>query len=109
MLSLSTILDSVNPDVYSRVLEPAHTHIYTNESINWLCQKYNWKVLGDWRFGADIADLLRIIMVKLNLQGDKNFAQICKENLVGIMDDLQHILDKNNFCSDIHILVEKTS
>lgn len=107
MLAYTSMLESVNPKVYARVLHAAHTHIYTEESIAWLCKKYNWRPLGDWRFGSDAADILRTIMVELELQGDTKFSQFCKEKYVDIIDDLQYVMDKHGCCSDIHILVEK--
>lgn len=108
MFSLAAVIDSMNSnDIYARTLHSAHTHIYTDESIKWLCKKYNWKVLGDWRFGADTADLLRTIMITAESHGDKEFAKIVRDKFVTFMDDLQHVIDKNYFCSDIHILLEK--
>lgn len=108
MFSLASVIDSINSnDIYARILHSAHTHIYSDESIKWICNKYNWKVLGDWRFGADAADLLRTIMITAESNGDKEFAKVCRDKFVEMMDDLQHVIDKNYFCSDIHILVEK--
>ena len=109
MLAYTSMLESVNPKVYARVLHAAHTHIYTEESIAWLCKKYNWEPVGDWRFGSDAADVLRTIMVELELQGDVQFAQFCKEKYVDIIDDLQYVMDKHGCCSDIHILVKKNN
>ena len=108
MFAVTSMLESVEPNVYARVLHAAHTHIYTEESIAWLCKKYGWKALGEWRFGSDAADILRTIMVKLEMQGDHEFAEVCKEKYVGLIDDLQYVIDKHSCCSDTHILVEKT-
>ena len=107
MFSVTSMLDSVNSDVYGRVLHAAHTHIYTEESIKWINQKYHWKVLGEWRFGSDIADILRMIMVKAERNGDVLYAQECKRRLSGLIDELQSVLDRNDCCSDTHILLEK--
>ena len=108
MFSLASIIDTINPEIYARTLHAAHTHIYTEESISWLCKKYNWKPLGEWRFGADAADLLRNIMVTAENKGDEEFAKVCRDRFVPMMDNLQHVIDKNYFCSDIHILLEKS-
>ena len=109
MFSLSSVLDSVMPEnVYARVLGAAHTHIYSDESINWICNKYSWNKIGVWKFGADAADILRNIMVVAESKGDTEFAKVCRDKFVPMIDDLQHVIDKNNFCSDIHILVEKS-
>lgn len=107
MFSFTSMLQCVEPDVYARILHAAHTHIYTEESIAWICEHYGWKPLGEWRFGADAADILRTVEVKLEMQGDQELARVCHERFTGMIDDLQYAMDKKGFCSEIHILVEK--
>ncbi len=107
MFSFTSMLQAVSSDVYARILHAAHTHIYTEESIAWLCKHYGWVPLGEWRFGADVADILRTVMVKLEMQGDSKLANVCKAKFADMIDDLQIVMDKKEFCSEIHILVEK--
>ena len=107
MFSFSTILESITDNVSPRVLGAPHTHIFTNESINYICRRYSFQPLGEWRFGADIADLLRTISVELKLQGNSSLISIMREQIVPVLDDLQYILDRSDFCSEIHIVVKK--
>lgn len=107
MLSVSSLLDSVNPDVYWRVLHAAHTHIYSTESIEWLCDNYKWEKKAEWVFGSDVADLLRNIMVKATENGDVEYATAIKDMFAPMIDDLQGVIDKHRMCSDIHLLVKK--
>ena len=107
MFSCSTILESITDRVFPRVLAAEHTHIFTNESIEYICHKYSLQPIGVWRFGADIADLLRTITVELEMKGNSALAGILKKQIVPVMDDLQSILDSTEFCSDIHIVLKK--
>lgn len=106
-LSVCSMLDSVNPDVYWRVLHAAHTHVYSNESVEWLCNQYDWEKVAEWRFGSDAADLLRNIMVKAEANGDIEYAEECKRQFIPLIDDLQLIIDKHKLCSDTHVLCRK--
>ena len=63
--------------------------------------------MGEWRFGTDIVDLLRTIMVTLQNNGNVYLSEIFQEKSSRILDDMQLLIDKNNFCSEIHLLVRK--
>lgn len=107
MFSVGSMLDSVGDGVYSRVLNSSHTHIFSNESIDWICKRYRWSKEAEWRFGADASDLLRNIVAKAVEKGDIEYARTCKEMFVPMIDELQSVIDKYEMCSDIHMLVRK--
>ena len=105
MFSFSVMLETMFPFVYNRVLGGAHTHIFTDSSLEYIYKKYNMELCGEWRFGADIADLLRTMKVTMKKDGNENLISIVDENFHSIIDDLQLIIDKNHICSEIHALV----
>ena len=107
MLSYSVILESISDEVYPRVLGAEHTHIFTDESIAYLCTEYQFEKIAEWRFGADVADLLRTMMVKLESRDNGTLAHILKRKLLPVMDELQYVIDKSEFCSDTHVLLRK--
>lgn len=72
-----------------------------------MCKKYDLEVMGEWRFGTDVADLFRNVFVKLEQENNQELARIYKEHFLPILDDLQLIIDKSNFCSEIHVVAKK--
>lgn len=109
MFSYSLMIGLLNDDIMDRLLGGGeHSHLFTNESIAWLCRNYRWEIMGEWRFGADVADLLRTVTCKLSMNANGSLANYFSEKMIPILDDLQLVMDKEKFCSDIHILVKKS-
>lgn len=102
LFSLSVLLEIMNQNVFPRQLSAAHTHLYTEESIKFLCKKYNLKIEGEWWFGTDMPDLWRQFLVKTNLN-DKIFDKYLKN----LINDLQNVLDRNKVSSEVHIILKK--
>lgn len=88
MFSYSAIFESVPPTVFNRQLGGTHTHLFTNESIEWLCRRFHWKMLGAWYFGTDIADMIRMIMVESEKNGNQEISGYFKEEVAQILDRL---------------------
>ena len=78
-----------------RVLGESHTHLYTNESIEWIEKKLNIKLVGAWWFGGDIFDLHKSIFMSLSkkVQGDSVLNKF-NENFQIIWDSFQKTVDK---------------
>ena len=98
MFGLSNVLETLLPDVYNRHLGGPHTHVFSQSSLKFLCKKYNMTMIGRWQFGTDMMDLYRMCIVKNN----REFGTIVHEKLYKCLDDMQLVLDKNDFCSEIH-------
>lgn len=106
MFSYSVIIESITPEVYNRLLGSCHTHLFTQESIRFLYDHYGWNERARWQFGTDMADLLRTITVKLEKTGNSSLTTLFQDKFTDILDDLQLVIDKSGFCSEIHALVE---
>ena len=109
MFSYSVILESLFPAVFNRLLGGAHTHIFTDKSLEYLYKKLDWNVIGEWRFGTDIMDVMRTVVVQLEKDGNKYLASLFSEKISDVIDDIQLVIDKSRFCSEIHVLAKKTN
>jgi SAM-dependent methyltransferase len=108
MFSTSVALESVFQQVYPRQLSGGHTHLFTESSIEKMHRLFNLECVSQWRFGTDMMDLYRCLFVALskNEVSEKFLLQL--KNGLGLkIDELQTVLDKNDFCSEIHCLVKK--
>lgn len=98
------------PDVVQRVLSARHTHIYTRESLKWLCDEFGFAQCAAWWFGTDIADIYRDVFVTLRKQRhDESIMEKWKEMFLPLIDDMQLVMDRNKICSEGHILLKKKS
>lgn len=106
LYSFSTLLEHISPNVFPRQLSAGHTHLYTEQSLTYLANEYDLKIIGEWWFGTDITDLYRTVLT----QSQSNTACFEKEieRLLGdYIDDLQKVLDKNKVCSEVHMIFRK--
>ena len=110
MFSLSVILENVSPNVFPRQLSGGHTHLFTESSILKMHEIMNISSIGEWRFGTDIMDLYRHLMVNLEANHASNkVVDYLKIGFGHQIDALQSLLDKNHFCSEIHVVAEKNT
>jgi len=108
MFSFSVMVEQIFSTVYPRQLSGDHTHLFTEQSINWLHQNRKLNVLAEWRFGTDMMDLYRSMLVDITQKGaSPKLASFLNEGLGKNIDELQSVLDRNHFCSEIHCLVAK--
>ncbi|MBO6134097.1 MAG: methyltransferase domain-containing protein [Lachnospiraceae bacterium] len=108
MFSLSCILEAANQDCYNRHAGGTHTHLFTDESLEYLAERMGFKALASWKFGSDIMDLYRMLCVKLAANGNEKLKGYFAKRFMPLMDSLQEVVDKGEFASEIHmILVRK--
>ena len=108
MVSFSVALENIFSYIFPRHLSAGHTHLFSEDSINKMHSIMEVKSLAEWRFGTDILDLYRSFLISLKRQKcSKNFIKFFGDNFSKTIDELQFILDKNHFCSEIHILASK--
>jgi len=107
MFSFSSCFEAAFQNCYNRHTGGTHTHLFTNESIALMAQNIGFEVAYEWRFGSDINDLYRFLMVSTQQNGNPELASYFGEKFVQLMDDLQNILDKSEFSSELHFILKR--
>lgn len=107
MYSPSVLFQLSFEDVFERILYGGHTHLYSNSSINFICEKYNFEKKAEWRFGADFFDLYRSLKVKLAKNSKLDQSLIEFDNMFSpLIDKLQMVIDQNELSSETHLLLK---
>lgn len=107
MFSFSCAFEASHQKCYNRHTGGTHTHLFTNESIETFANEMGFEVAYRWRFGSDINDLYRFIMVSLEQEGNPEFASYFSDKFTPIMDELQLTLDKAEFSSELHFILRR--
>ena len=108
LFSLSVLLEIHSPDVFHRQLSGAHTHLYTEKSISYLCNEFGFDIIGEWWFGTDIVDLFRHISISLDNVGcSEKLIKQFSEVFIPLIDSLQLQIDKNHYSSEVHLVIKK--
>ena len=107
LFSLSVFLENSFEDVFPRHLSGGHTHLYTERSLKYLSKKFGLKIIGEWWFGTDIADLYRSILVSSNNHSKIQYEKYINNYFFKILDKMQHVLDKEKVCSEVHMIFKK--
>ncbi|MCL2202481.1 MAG: class I SAM-dependent methyltransferase [Defluviitaleaceae bacterium] len=105
-LAFSNAIEAVFPQVFGRHMGHGHTHAFSNRSLEWMYKNYGFEPIAEWRFGGDIMDLYRSIMVSLKENTDENFMRMIADFFQENGDALQLIIDKAGLSSEIHVLVK---
>lgn len=106
LFSLSTFLENCFSGVFPRQLSGAHTHLYTEKSLNYLANKYKLKIIGEYWFGTDFPDLMRSLINTGNIINKKIYYKELYKKFSRYIDDFQSILDRNKVCSEVHMVFE---
>lgn len=107
MFSFSCAFEASHQECYNRHTGGTHTHLFTNESIEEMASQMGFEVAYRWRFGSDINDLYRFITVMLQKEGNPDFAAYFADKFVPLMDDIQMIMDKSEFSSELHFILKR--
>lgn len=108
MFSLSVMLENVFPNIYPRQLSGDHTHLFTEQSLDWLHENRKLIAVAEWRFGTDVMDLYRAMRVEMTTNGaSAKMLSFLNDGLGKNVDQLQAIFDVGHFCSEINCLVKK--
>lgn len=108
LFSLSVFFDLVFQENFQAQLAGRHTHLYTEKSIDWFCQKYNFKRVANWWFGSDVMHLFRHLCISLGKQNQPEAViKYFEDSLSSSADSMQIALDKRHLSSEVHVLVQK--
>lgn len=109
LFSLSVLLESMNPEVFPRQMNAGHTHLYTDKSINFLCEKFNLDKIGEWWFGTDMVDLYRHLQIKVKSPNKDKKENLVNELFGQFIDETQNYLDSKKLCSGVNMVMKKSS
>lgn len=107
MFSFSSCFEAAFQDCYNRHTGGTHTHLFSNESIARMADSIGFEIAYEWRFGSDINDLYRFLMVSMQKNGNDELASYFSDKFTPIMDDLQNVLDKSEFSSELHFILKR--
>jgi hypothetical protein len=108
LFSMSVFFDLLFQDNFQSQLAGRHTHLYTEKSINWFCNEFNFKRMSSWWFGSDVMHLHRHLIISLRKQNQPEaMIRYFEENLASSVDSMQIGLDKWNLSSEVHMLLKK--
>ncbi len=107
MFSFTCAFETSHQDCYNRHMGGTHTHLFTNQSIEYMAESIGFETAYEWRFGSDINDLYRFIMVELEASGNSKMAKLFSERFTPIMDELQLVMDKSEFSSELHFILRR--
>lgn len=107
VMSATVWIDQLNDSLFHRALDGGHTHIYTQDSINYLVNEFGFRVMSSWWFGTDLLDLYRQIRVTCTRKGFSERAiALMDQDLGELTDNLQYELDKVGRSSEVQLMVD---
>ena len=107
MDSPSLYIEMASEKLFHRHLQGGHTHLYTEQSLNYLAAQFGFTIIAEWWFGADIVDWYRSLWVSLQKQQNQYLRDKLTEDLVPIIDSLQLQIDQAKKSSEVHMLWKK--
>jgi SAM-dependent methyltransferase len=106
LFSFAAIQESMHDSVFPRQLNAGHTHLYTDESIDFLCKKFNLFKAGEWWFGTDVVDLFRHFHILVQGKSTKK-STIIQSYIGDCIDDMQKVFDSKKKCSGVNMVLKK--
>lgn len=108
MFSLSVFIEMISDEIFHRHLHGGHTHLFTQDSIDYLAKKINFNIVSKWSFGADVIDLYRFIGVILDFKKVSNLTKDKFRSMVApLIDSMQIEIDKQGYSSELHLLLKR--
>ena len=107
LASFTIFIEHAFKEIFPRHLSGTHTHLFTEQSINFLKKKYNLNIIGEWWFGLDFPDLFRSILVTSKSKKKKIFTDKLEKYFYKHLNEFQNILDRNKICSEVHLIFKK--
>jgi len=105
MFSTSVFVEMAFPHFAQRHLTCGHTHLFTPQSVDWMCDEFGIERIAEWWFGADMIDFYRMIAMSLIVSPDsKNMVSAWEETFLPVVDQMQLELDKRHQSSELHFV-----
>ena len=109
MFSMSCVFEASHQHCYNRHAGGTHSHLFQDSSISYMAQSIGFSELASWKFGSDVMDLYRMLCVSLEQNGNSALKDYFSERFLPILDELQLIIDKSEFASEIHMILKRGS
>ncbi len=109
MFSLSCVLEAAFQNCYNRHAGGTHTHLFSDSSLLYMSERMGFEELASWRFGSDMMDLYRMLCVSLDQNGNEKLREYMSPGFLRVIDDLQVIMDKSEFSSELHMVLKRKS
>lgn len=106
LFSPCVMVETVFPNVLQRQLSAGHTHLFTENSLNYLVQEHGLSVVSEWWFGTDLVDIFRSVSVELGRdQKTSALVQRWSDMMVPLIDQMQISIDKAKISSEVHMML----
>ncbi|MCR4589528.1 MAG: class I SAM-dependent methyltransferase [Lachnospiraceae bacterium] len=107
MFSMSCVFEASHQKCYNRHAGGTHTHLFSDSSLEYMAERIGFKELKSWKFGSDMMDLYRMLCVSLEQNGNGALKDYFAPKFVKMIDELQLTVDKNEFASEIHLILKR--
>ena len=107
MFSFSSCFEVAFANGYNRHTGGTHTHLFTNESVAKMAERMGFEIAYEWRFGSDVNDLYRFLMVSMQKNNNEEFSRYFSDKFVPLMDELQQVIDRSDFSSELHFILKR--
>lgn len=107
MFSYSCAFEASYQSCYNRHTGGTHTHLFSQQSLQYMAEKMGFEVAYQWKFGSDAMDLYRMLCVSLEQNGNSEFKDYFAEKFVPLLDDIQLLFDKSDFASEVHMVMKR--
>lgn len=109
VFGFSCLIEQAFENYYARNLDSVlHTQLYTDESIHYLMGKSGFEILGQWIFGQDATDMIRILyqILQKNFQPSAIKDQL-EQKILKLSDSFQSTLDHLLLSDQRHVIAIK--
>jgi hypothetical protein len=108
LFSLSVYFETSFPHIYHRQLSGGHTHLYTEESLRYMCKEFDLVSIAEWWFGTDIVDLYRSVYVNLvKMKSSGKIINNWQKTFLPLIDSVQLEVDKKHLSDEVHMVLKK--
>lgn len=107
MFSFSAVFEAAHQTCYNRHLGGTHTHLFSDESLQYMADQIGFEIAGSWKFGSDIMDLYRFLCVTLEQNGNPACKEYFSEKFLPLIDQLQMVVDQSEFASEVHMVLKR--
>ena len=105
--SMSCVFEAANQHCYNRHAGGTHTHLFSDQSLEFMADKMGFDVARTWKFGSDMMDMYRMLCVSLDQNGNSALKDYFAPKFLNMIDDLQLVVDRSEFASEVHAILRR--